>query len=72
MSTQCQRILERLEHGPATSWELGPELRILCPTKRISELRKHYEIHMSETWERGKRICTYSLRGQRRLWGEVA
>jgi hypothetical protein len=59
--TQQQRILARLLRGPATSWELGPELGILSLTRRIFELRKHYNITATEAWKGRTRIVTYRL-----------
>lgn len=59
--TQQDKILARLRRGPATSWQLGPELGILSLTRRIYELRKRYEITSSEQWEGRKRIVTYQL-----------
>lgn len=68
MSKQCQRVLARLQRGPATSWELGPELGILRLSARVSELRaKGHRIEWTERWEKGKRIVTYRLVGQMRL-----
>jgi len=58
---QQQRILARLLRGPATSWELGPELGILSLTRRIFELRKTHQITSTERREGGKRVVTYRL-----------
>lgn len=59
--TQQDKILARLAQGPATSWELGPELGILSLTRRIFELRKRYQITSSEQWKGRTRIVTYRL-----------
>ncbi len=67
-ANQCQRVLERLERGPATTADLVMGLRIMCITKRISELRKEgHRIVTSERWADGTRIVTYTLLGQMRL-----
>jgi hypothetical protein len=66
--SQAQRILARLQQGPATSWELGPELGVLRLSARIMELRaQHHEITWAERYERGQRIVTYRLLGQAEL-----
>ena len=71
--SQARRILARLQQGPATSWELGPELRILSITRRIFELRQlGYLIVSTEKRVDGKRVVTYRLLGQTKLWSEVA
>jgi hypothetical protein len=71
--SQRQRVLRRLEMGPATSWQLGPELGVLRLSARVQELRQAgYEITWTERWEGRKRICTYRLLGQAKLWSEVA
>jgi len=65
--SQSARILERLQRGPATTWQIGPELNILSVTRRIFELRKQgYEIEMSEQWRGKTRICTYRLLDEQR------
>lgn len=62
---QADRVLARLKQGPATTWDIGPALGILCPTRRIFELREAgFEIEMSEQRRAGKRVCTYTLKGQ--------
>ena len=72
-TSQARRILARLKEGPATSWELGPDLRILSITRRIFELRQlGYPIVSTEKRVDGRRIVTYRLLGQTKLWGEVA
>ena len=71
MNSQCRRILDRLERGSATSWELGPSLGILRLSARVQELRAAgYEISWTEKWERGQRIVTYCLKGQREMFHE--
>jgi hypothetical protein len=65
--SQAERILARLEQGPATTLELI-QLGICCPTRRIFELRKaNYEIEMTEQWRGKTRTCTYTLKGQMSL-----
>lgn len=59
---QCQRVLQRLQRGPATTFDLIM-LGICCPTKRISELRKDYEILSTEKRQGKKRVVTYRLGG---------
>jgi hypothetical protein len=73
VSGQCKRVLDRLERGPATSWELGPALGVLRLSARIQELRQAgHEITWTERWDKGRRIVTYRLVGQAKLWSEVA
>jgi hypothetical protein len=68
--SQADRVLARLKQGPATTWDIGPALGILCPTRRIFELREAgFEIEMSEQRRAGKRVCTYTLKGQQELFG---
>ena len=67
---QCQRVLQRLQRGPATTWDIGPALGILCPTKRVSELRRDgHEILATERYEGKKRVVTYRLTVQPTLAG---
>ena len=67
-ANQCQRVLERLERGPATTADLVIGLRIMSLTKRVSELRRQgHNIVTSEQWTNGTRIVTYSLMGQMKL-----
>jgi hypothetical protein len=71
--SQRNRVLRRLEMGPATSWQLGPELGILRLSARVQELRQAgHQISWTETWSKGRRIVTYRLLGQAKLWSEVA
>jgi hypothetical protein len=73
VSGQKERVLRRLEQGPATSWELGPELGVLRLSARIAELRAAgHQISWTERWDKGRRIVTYRLLGQAKLWSEVA
>jgi hypothetical protein len=69
---QADRVLARLREGPATTWDIGPALGILCPTRRIFELRKTHQITSTETWKGRTRIVTYRLAGQGKLWEDVA
>lgn len=63
--SQADRVLARLERGPASSWELGPELGVLRLSARIMELRElGHRIEWTETWDKGRRIVTYTLKGQ--------
>lgn len=63
---QCQRVLQRLQRGPATTFDLIM-LGICCPTKRISELRKDHEILSTEKRQGKNRVVTYRLLGQAEL-----
>jgi hypothetical protein len=68
MSFQNLQVLTALRSGPKTTAQLVMGLRIMCVTKRISELRKAgYQITSSERRENGKRIVTYSLAEEFRL-----
>lgn len=62
---QKEAVLNALKSGPKTTWQLGYELNICCVTRRIFELRQDgFEIEMSEQRRAGKRVCTYTLKGQ--------
>lgn len=66
--SQADRVLARLERGPASSWELGPELGVLRLSARIMELRElGHQIEWTERWDKGRRIVTYRLVGQAKL-----
>jgi hypothetical protein len=68
VSGQCKRVLDRLERGPATSWELGPALGVLRLSARVMELRAAgHEISWTERRDKGRRIVTYKLLGQAKL-----
>jgi hypothetical protein len=70
---QAARVLERLQQGSATTWDIRPALGILCPTRRIFELRQEgHVIESSEKRAGGKRIVSYRLMGQSKLFQEVA
>lgn len=64
-TSQRDRVLHRLEKGPATMWQLTVDLGILRPGARIFELRQQgYEITSTEQMLSGKRVVTYRLEGR--------
>jgi len=69
-TTQRDQVLNRLRQGEATTWDLTVGLHILRPGARIFELRAlGFEITSTERQENGKRVVTYRLREQQRLFG---
>lgn len=67
--SQAERILTRLQAGPATSWDLGPALGVLRLSARVQELRAAgHRIEWTERWQGKQRIVTYRLLGQASLF----
>lgn len=61
--TQAALVLNRLQQGPATMWDLTDGLRILRPGARIFELRKKYEITSEMQEVQGRRVAVYIYQG---------
>jgi hypothetical protein len=64
LSPQCQKLYNRLLQGGITNVEMRDELRLLCYTKRLSELRRILpNENQIETKRLGNGIFEYSIKG---------
>jgi hypothetical protein len=61
-SAQCERVLQRLRQGPATTLQLINDAWVCCVTRRIFELRQaKHQIETSEKRNGTRRVVTYYL-----------
>lgn len=63
LSPQCQKLYDRLCKGSITNAEMRDELRLLCYTKRVSELRRILNNEIPKK-SLGNGLFEYSLEGQ--------